>query len=116
MRAQTSSDDSRPPWNAVRALSLVGKYVLIGLTYVDAKDKPIEQEQLHGTIIKADAKGGFAIRLRGSKNGEVFWLPADLRAFQDSCPGEYRLRSTGEVVVDPDLFSTWIINRTPADD
>jgi len=43
------------------------------------------------------------------------WLPPDLRAFQDAPPGEYRLRSTGEVVVDPDFISSWTINRPPPD-
>lgn len=88
MKAHTSADDSRPPWDAVRAASLVGKYVLIGLTYLDANDSFIEQRQLHGTIIAADRKNGFAIKLRGVREGEVFGLPPDLRAFQDARPGE----------------------------
>jgi hypothetical protein len=107
------SEDSRPPWDSALALSLVAKRVLIGLTYCDHDDRLIEQKQLHGTIIKADADKGFAVRLEGQREGELYWIPPDLRAFQDAPPGEYRLRSTGEIVVDPDLISNWVINRPP---
>lgn len=105
---------SRPPWDSARALSLVAKRVLIGITYCDQDDNFLEQKQLHGTIIEADAKKGFAVRLEGQREGEVYWLPPDLRAFEPAKPGEYRLRSTGEVVVDPDFISTWIVNRPPS--
>ena len=91
----------------------MGKYLLIGLTYCDHNGVAVEQQQLHGTIISAGSKDGFAIRLRGPKDGEVFRLPPHLVAFQDASPGEYRLRSTGETIVDPDLVSTWMINRPP---
>jgi hypothetical protein len=57
--------------------------------------------------------GDFAIRLEGQKEGELFWLPPDIRAFQDAQPGEYRLRSTGEIVVDPDFITNWTINHPP---
>ncbi|SRR6266480_5059619 len=108
-----SPRDSRPAWDSALAASLVGKYVLIGLTYCDHNDKLIEQKQIHGMIIKADAKDGFAVKLEGQKAGEIYWLPPDPRAFQDARPGEYRLRSTGEIVVDPDFVSNWTINRPP---
>ena len=104
-------DNSRPPWDSALALSLVAKRVLIGINYCDDNDNLLEQKQVYGTIIKADAKEGFAIRLEGQKEGELFWLPPDIRAFQDAQPGEYRLRSTGEIVVDPDLITSWTINR-----
>jgi hypothetical protein len=39
-----------------------------------------------------------------------------MRAFQPAPPGEYRLKSTGEIVVDPDLLSTWTIRRPGSPD
>ena len=113
---RSAGDDVRPPWDSALALSFVAKRVLIGVTYCDHNDVFIEQKQMHGTIIKAEAERGFAVRLEGEREGEVYWLPPDLRAFQDARPGEYRLRSTGEVVVDPDFISNWTINRPPPDE
>jgi hypothetical protein len=99
--------DDRPPYWPAKAESLVGKTVLVGLTYVNAQHEAAEQRQYHGVIERADERDGFAVRR--ADTGELEWLPPDLRAFETAAPGEYRLRSTGEVVVDPDLLSTWTI-------
>ncbi|MGH2907322.1 MAG: hypothetical protein ACRDKI_11220 [Solirubrobacterales bacterium] len=32
---------------------------------------------------------------------------------EQAAPGEYTLKSTGEVLVDPEFISTWILNETP---
>ena len=111
MNQQGEPNHSKPPFDASLAVEMVGKYVLVGLTYVDPQQNVLEQKQVHGTIIRADETKGFAVKLRGPDEGETFWLPPDLRSFQDAKPGEYRLRSTGEVVVNPDLLSTWTIDR-----
>ena len=47
------------------------------------------------------------IQLWGSD--ETYTLPPDLRNYEPAAPGEYRLRSTGEVVADPDFISNWTI-------
>lgn len=91
------------------AASFVGKYVLVGITYVDPAEQPIAQEQIHGRILRIDPVEGVVIARCGS--GEEFKLPPDLGSFKVAPPGEYRLRSTGEVVVDPDLTCTWVIKR-----
>jgi len=55
---------------------------------------------------------GIEIALEGSRAGETYRLPPDMRAFFPATKGEYRLRSTGEVVVDPDFFTTtWSVQR-----
>ena len=46
-------------------------------------------------------------------SGEEEWLPPHLEAYQEAAEGEYRLRSTGEVVVDPDWLCTWTIHPGP---
>ncbi|MGB7589031.1 MAG: hypothetical protein WBM00_10020 [Solirubrobacterales bacterium] len=61
------------------------------------------------TTEAADERHGFA--LRRADTGDLEWLPPDLRAFKPAEPGEYTLRPTGEVVVDPDFLSTWIAER-----
>jgi hypothetical protein len=106
-----SSDNDSPPFDEARAAAIVGKYVLVGITYHDHKDRFLEQRQFHGDIVSADPQDGFAIALRGKQAGETFWLPPDLQPFQPAKPGEYRLRSTGEVIADPDLLCTWTVKK-----
>ena len=101
-----------PEWNEDRASALVGKYALIGLAFLDEDDNLISQVQRHGRILEMDASRGIAIRLVAHGHhwdGEIYRLPPDLSAFVDAPPGEYRLRSTGEVVVDPDVTASWTI-------
>jgi len=86
---------------------IVGKYVLIGLTYVDADGQVIRQEQEHGRIIEAN-ENDVTVRLAGSN--EETWLPPDLDAFEIAAEGEYTLRGTGEVISNPDLLGSWSIS------
>ena len=45
------------------------------------------------------------------KDGTDFTLPPDLNSTKRARQGEYKLRSTGEVVVNPDFLATWNLNR-----
>jgi hypothetical protein len=87
---------------------LVGKRVLIGLTYFEADGSFIEQEQLSGTVTSVDMAHSIQIEL---DNGSPYSLPPDLRPIQPAKPGEYRLRSTGKVVIDPDYLITYSITN-----
>jgi hypothetical protein len=102
-------EEEEPVFDAERAASLVGKSVLVGLTRIDANGVE-KQVQYFGRITAFDATI-VTIRL---DSGEERTLPPALDAFEEADPGEYHLRSTGEVVVDPDLISTWTI-RAPAE-
>ena len=90
---------------------LIGKTILIGLTYYTADDRFIEQKQFWGTV-KESNKTGILVQLN---NGECLSLPPDLSSTKIAPPGEYRLRSTGEVVLNPDYLTTWNINREVED-
>ncbi|MCM1022715.1 MAG: hypothetical protein NC395_01490 [Prevotella sp.] len=83
---------------------LLGKVLLVGITYEDGDGNVKERRQFYGTVTAAD-KGKILIE---QKNGEVLSLPPDLGAVKPAPEGEYRLHSTGEVVVNPDYLSTWI--------
>ena len=104
----THMDAARPPFWLEKAARMVGKHVLVAKTIVQGDDV-VDQEQFHGVIEEASAKDGFA--LRRADNGELEWLPPDLRAFERAQPGQYRLNTTGEVVVDLDLLSTLVSER-----
>lgn len=84
--------------------NIIGKIILVGITYYTHDEQFIERKQFYGKIISADRKKGIVFL---KQDGEAYNLPPDLRSVQIAPPGEYKLHSTGEVVVDPDLLSTW---------
>jgi hypothetical protein len=56
------------------------------------------------------------IEVRRADTGDIFTLPPALEAFAPAPPGEYRLRSTGEVVVDPDFTCVMQVHLTDSSD
>jgi hypothetical protein len=100
-----------PDWH-----DLVGKTILIGLTFADSDGNVVERAQRHGIVEIADPERGIATRLvaPGQRwDGELYWLPPNLESLAEAAPGAYRLRSTGETLVDPDLLCSWEV-RSPA--
>ena len=45
----------------------------------------------------------------GRWSGQKMMLPPDLAAFRRAEPGEYRLKSSTDVVIDPDVLASWSI-------
>lgn len=104
------SDEPFPePWNAEAAEWLVGKYVLIGVAYVSPKGERVGQ--YHGRIASADPKAGITVECAGACAGDTLVLPPATSWFGHAEPGEYKLKTTGETVVDPDVLSTWRIEE-----
>lgn len=86
---------------------LPGKVILVGITYYTNDNKFIEQKQFYGTVTEAnDSLIGIKQR-----NGEEFTIPPDLNSTKSARPGEYKLRSTGEVVVNPNFLAKWNLVR-----
>ena len=88
--------------------NIIGKAILVGITYLDNKNVLIEQIQFLGAIVSADEHKEIVVKKENVD--EEFVLPPDINSISIAKPGEYRLRSTGEVIVDPDLLTTWTIN------
>ena len=86
---------------------LIGKVLLVGITYYTHDNEFIEQKQFYGTVTEANEKIVRVVQ----KDGTEFTLPPDLSSTKRARPGEYRLRSTGEVVVNPDFLASWNLNR-----
>lgn len=93
---------------------LVGKRLLFGVTYLDSDGELLERFQACGTVTSADPDDVVAIDVPG--DDEPFTLPPAPEAYDPAEPGEYRLRSTGEVVVDPDFVTSWTIREPDGDD
>jgi hypothetical protein len=88
------------------AKKLIGTHVLVGVTRVDHTGNVLAQEQFYGKVIRASVGEGVILM---DAMGEERSLPLDQKAFKVAPPGEYRLRATGEVVVDPNWLSTWTV-------
>ena len=98
---------------------LVGKTLLLGLTFADADGNLVERVQRHGVIEVANEEKGVATRFVAPGqpwDGELYWVPPDRRSFSEAAPGAYRLRSTGETIVDPDFIASWEIRSPSPDD
>lgn len=102
-----------PPFDDALAQRLVGKYVLIGFTIEEPDGTLVRQLQIHGTVTFADRHKGIGVSLGGMRTGQEHVLPPWPAAFHEAKPGEYRLRSTGEVIVDPDYTTSWTLTRSP---
>ena len=89
---------------------LIGKTILVGLTYLDSDGSELEKIQFHGVVLRADKDEGIVIKKANS--GEEFILPPDLNSIVKANPGEYCLHSSGEIVVNPELLTTWTIRKT----
>jgi hypothetical protein len=96
---------------------VVGKTILLGLTFTTEDGELVGQIQRHGIIEQFDPTAGLSVRLVGPGqpwDGELYRLPPDLSNLREAAPGAYRLRSTGETIVDPDFTAMWEV-RTPSD-
>ena len=71
---------------------------------MDENEQVLDQSQYAGRVTEI----GDLIRIE-TTSGEETTLPPDLSTFRRAEPGTYRLKSTGEAIVDPDFLSTWIL-------
>ena len=91
----------------------VGKHLLISLTYLDHTGAVTDKVQLHGIITRVN-EAVIAVDLQDT--GDEFTLPAELSALKVAAEGEYRLKPSGEVVVNPDYLAVWTIAEPNAKD
>jgi hypothetical protein len=89
-----------------------GKVFLIGLTFVDNDRKLIEQFQTHGIVSELTSDG--LLKLERNDNS-IFQMPFDENAIKKAEKGEYKLRATNEIIIDPDYMMTWEIITTEED-
>jgi hypothetical protein len=54
-----------------------------------------------------------AIEIEDDETGDVFNIPALLDNLTVPAPGRYRLKKSGRIVIDPDLYTTFDIYPAP---
>jgi hypothetical protein len=84
---------------------MIGKKLLVGITYLGVEGNPERSVEFAGVVKSVDP-----LVYVDAGTGEPFTLPPEPDAFDEARPGEYRLRSTGEVVTDPDFVTSWTVS------
>jgi hypothetical protein len=105
-----SVGEDRPPFDRRLARWLTGKRVLIGMRHLDEDDQTIDMTQVHGEILRFQTDD---LLIRDLSSGEELHMPPDTRVFRYAPTGQYRLRSTGQVVSDPDAECRWTVHAGP---
>ena len=86
--------------------TLVGRTILVGITYLNKDGSVARQTQYFGTIRAIE---NMNITIEGDNGSPQPNIPYDVRALSKAARGQYLLRATGEVIEDPDILSTWTV-------
>jgi hypothetical protein len=97
-------------FSSAAAKDLIGRRIIVGITYEDHAHCPLRREQYHGRITRLNLQEGIVIL---TATGAEKTLPPDLRPIVSPRPGLFRFRSTGEMVADPELLVQWIRTSPP---
>lgn len=89
-----------------QARSVIGMRVVVELTYVDARGAVQSVEDFVGVVDRVNLEDGLVLRLASSQERA---LPPDLSNLQPAVPGAHRLKSTDEVVENPDYVAAWTV-------
>jgi hypothetical protein len=97
------------------AAELIGKHMIIGISFIGTDDQIISQHQLHGVVTHADSKTGIMLLLMGDRSGEEWIMPPDTTCITKAQSGIYTLASSGERVENPDYLCTWHVHQAPSE-
>jgi hypothetical protein len=95
-----------PAFDESFATGLVGRTLLVGITEQDHTGRLLRRHQVFGVVTKAVRDYGICVK-RNDDGGEA-WFPPDTRNIKLAGPGDYRNRTTGEVVRNPDYTASWV--------
>ena len=106
----TSNHSKNDAFDEDFADGFIGKYLLVGITRTSDKGKVLSQQQLHGIIITANAEA-IELELGGVHEGKTWRMPPILEELSPARRGKYELKTTGEVVEDPDFTFTLTMRK-----
>ena len=102
---------SAPPpehWDEAFAKALIGKTLLVGLTFLDEDGEITERQQVFGVVIEADDRDGIVLDLLGEHDGDTYALPPQTSAIKAAEAGVTSL--AGDT---PDFVVSWTIHGAP---
>jgi hypothetical protein len=95
-------------WDAAFAASLIGKTLLMNLTFLDDDGEVFERQQFFGVVIDADEGEGIVLDLLGEHDGDTYTLPPQTSAIKSAEAGVVSLGGDK-----PDFVASWIIHGPP---
>ena len=81
-------NSAQPEFDQALAESYIGKYILIGVTYLAHDGSFLEQVQMHG-VVESVSPNGVQISLRGKQSGETWLMPPHLDSVSPAKLGTY---------------------------
>lgn len=90
------------------AASLIGKTLLMNLTFLDDDGEILERQQFFGVVIDADEGEGITLDLLGEHDGDTYTLPPQTSAIKAAEAGVISLAGDK-----PDFVASWIIHGPP---
>jgi len=85
---------------------ITGCTCIVSLVFIDDKEMLIDEYHTYGIV--EEITEGDILRIRRA-DGTMFQLPYDDDTIEEAKPGEYKNKTTGEVVEDPDYIIVWDI-------
>jgi hypothetical protein len=95
-------------WDPAFAKGLLGKTLLMNLTFLDDDGEVQERQQFFGVVIDATEDEGIVLDLLGEHDGDTYTLPPQTSAIQAAEPGVTTLAGDK-----PDFVASWIIHGLP---
>ena len=86
--------------------TMIGKRLLVGITYLDPSGEIDDQVEFAGVVTAVEP----LVAIDRGDGSEPFTLPPEPQAYDEAAAGDYTLRTTGEVVSNPDFVTTWTVN------
>nr|WP_295111052.1 hypothetical protein [uncultured Caulobacter sp.] len=101
-------DQTDRHWDAAFAEGLIGKTLLMNLTFLDDDGGVQERQQFFGVVIDATQAEGVVLDLMGEHDGDTYTLPPQTSAIQAAEAGVTTLDGDK-----PDFVANWIIHGLP---
>ena len=90
----------------IQESSLIGRKILVGLSYLDSNDEVAKQVQLHGSI---SSVGEHTLKFEQANGAGIFSIPFDGILEAADPEAVYTLRSTGESVTGVNFVASFTI-------
>jgi hypothetical protein len=93
-----------------QARSVLGKRILVRLTYAHASGHVDSVEEFWGVIERVNLNEGLVLRMPSSEERS---LPPDLANLEAAPAGEYPLQGSSEIISNPDFLAAWTVPLQP---
>jgi hypothetical protein len=93
------------------AKDIIGKVMLVGITYLNFDGALESQSQFFGAVLSASSEDGIKLKLSGQNEGHDYNLPPDTSCIRKADPGVYTLSESKEKLENPDYLCTWEVHQ-----